>query len=137
MAEKRVRKRCEGCGDAGAYLSRVRRCRRQIRRGFGWVICGGRLVAVPAQPKARPEVRPQDVAAKKLAHARKLIAEKTRAMRRLVTSIYQWERRAFRYAQMASKTDEELAAERAARVAAAERRKAARQRRGIKLDGAL
>ena len=87
MAEKRVRKRCERCDWTGTVRPRVVRCR-ESRGGFGRVYCWGRLVAVPAQPKVRPEVRPQDVAAKKLVHARKLIAEKTRAMRRLVTSIY-------------------------------------------------
>ena len=94
-------------------------------------------MAVPVQPKARPEVRPQDVATKKLAYAREQVEARTRMLRRLAVAIRAWEQKATRYARLASKTDEELAGERAARVEAAERRKAARQRRGIKLGGAL
>lgn len=77
--------------------------------------------------------RPQEIAARKLAHARKMMTAKTRAMRRLATSLRFWEGRAAYYAKRASLTDAEIATERLKRLDAAARRQAARIKRGIAL----
>lgn len=77
--------------------------------------------------------RPQDVAARQLLHARRMIAEKTRQMRRLATALHHWERKAAYYARRASLTDAEVQAEREKRVARATRVKPGRIVRGIEV----
>lgn len=87
----------------------------------------------PSTENPKPKARLQDAAQKKLDHARKMIGEKTRAMRRLATSLRLWERRATYYAKRASMTDAEIAAENAARTARQNRRP---KRRAIQLIAA-
>lgn len=79
--------------------------------------------------------RPQDIAQRKLEHARKQVAAKTKAMKRLVTSIRMWERRAAAYAKQASLTDAEVLAAQEKRKAQQERRRQEKVRRGIQLQG--
>ena len=109
------RMRCEACGSVRRTNPRHKRCR--LRRfGQGSYACWGRLV--PATRKAVTVVmmkRPQDVAQQKLDRARRMVTEKTRAMKRLATSLRLWEGRARYYAQRASLTDAEIEAERARR----------------------
>jgi hypothetical protein len=127
----------------------VRHCR-QRRFGRGSYACWGALERVVPAPRGVPvrealrqlaietiqeevrvKQRPQDVAAKKLAHARAKVAEATTKMRRLATSLHQWERRAQRYARAASMTDEEVARLRELRRA----RPAKKARRGMNVKG--
>lgn len=83
----------------------------------------------------KERARPQDVAAKKLAHARKMVARRTQQMKRTVTSLHQWEAKARHYAKRASLTDAELAAARD-RAKAAQAARGSR-RRGIALTGTM
>lgn len=137
MAKTTVRKRCEACGKAQSVRPRARICRERIQRGFGWVYCGGRLASLQRRKSTQPELSPQEVATRKLAHARKMVAEKTKQMRRLAVSLHAWEQKAARYARRASMTDAEVEAERLRRVEAAARRAELRQRRGIRLGGGV
>ena len=113
---------------------------REVEPGDLICRCAGRLPHAPgpacvATAKDNPAKRPQDVAQKKLDHARQMVSEKTKQMRRLATSLRLWERRVRTYAKRASLTDAEIAAERQRRIdRAAQPRKV---RRGIKLGGAL
>ena len=77
--------------------------------------------------------RLQDVAATKRAHAEANLELKMRALKRLVTSIGLWQRRAAYYAKRAAMSDAEVAANKVKRDAAARQRREARARRGIKL----
>jgi hypothetical protein len=137
MAKTTVRKRCEACGKAQSVRPRARVCREQIQRGFGWVTCGGRLASAQRRRHTQPELSPQEVATRKLAHARKMVADKTKQMRRLATALHAWEQKAARYARRASMTDAEVEAERARRAEAATRRAELRPRRAIRLGGGL
>ena len=78
--------------------------------------------------------RAQDVAARKLAHARKQIEGTMRRIKRAATSLRLWERRAAHYAKLASLTDAEVAARRDADRQRREDRAARRLRRGIRLE---
>lgn len=135
-----VKKRCERCGWTGAVPVRRRRCYER-RFGRGSYACWGKLarpVVVKKQKEEKPMpskvvVRPQDVAQKKLDRARKMIAEKTRQMGRLATSLREWQSKAARYAKRASMTDVEVEAERAARVSSAAARAQRTVRRGVSL----
>lgn len=140
----RVRKRCLKCGHIASVKPRQRKCY-QPRFGQGSYACWGELVpnvkfqsAVTVGEIATvANVRPQDVAEKKLAAARKMVSEKTKAMARLATSLRMWEARASRFAKQASMTDDEIAAAKAKRIADADRRRAEKARRGIKIGGML
>ena len=150
MTARRLRKRCSKCGHVADYKPRERRCKRQP---FGprSYCCWGRLalVAAPepaprptAPPKPQPSTRPQDVAARKLEHARKMVGAKmveigatSKALARLVRAMGEWERRANYYAALASRTDAEIEQERAARAERAERRDKRARRRALKLGG--
>lgn len=145
--QNRLKKRCTRCGVVREVRARQRRCHDR-RFGPKSYCCWGQLVKVERAKRVRKEEtpmttqaptenatktrRPQDVAAKKLEHARKKVAEKTRAMARLATQLRHWERRANYYAKRASMTDAEVAAEQAVRVARANRKP---KRRAIKLGG--
>lgn len=77
--------------------------------------------------------RPQDVAAKKLARAERMIASKVSALQRVTRSLTAWRAQASRYAKLAIMTDAEVEAARAER-----KRRAANRpvKRGMKLGGA-
>lgn len=130
----RVRKRCGKCGRVAMVGAYEQHC---LERPWGLLgyTCVGPLEAVVRPPRPKVEKRPQDLAAAKLAQARKNVSEATKRMARLATSLRMWERRAAYYAKRASLTDAEIATEKAkgetARVARAE----ARKRRGIQLSG--
>ena len=85
----------------------------------------------------KKHLRPQDVATKKLAHARMMVAATTKKMRRLATSLALWEGRATYYAKRASMTDEEVSAERQRSKAKAEQRSKARVIRAVAPHGEL
>ena len=132
----RILKRCGKCGRERLYRLRARRCKftDEVDKGFvHQYLCYGELAAVTKLKPARKS--PQEVAAKKMEHARTEVTKKMRSMRRLATSLKMWEDRARRYAVLALKTDEELASEKAKRIEAQERRRAARVMRGIALGG--
>jgi hypothetical protein len=97
--------------------------------------CWGRLAVVAPRVRPATKQRPQDIAAVRLAHARKKIGEATRRMARLATSLRMWERRAAYYAKRASMTDAEVMAEREKATAAKGARADARKRRAITLGG--
>lgn len=128
---KRVRKRCARCGHVGRYRPRERCCKAP-RFGSGSYACWGDLMAVRLE-RVAPTKTPQDVAREKLARARRMVTAKTRAMRRLATSLRLWERRANYYAMRASMTTDELAAQRACRLAQAQIRANRTIRRAIQL----
>lgn len=86
-------------------------------------------------PVTREPVRPQDVAERKLAQARRKVAEKTAALARLATQLHEWERKATRWAKLASMTDAEVEAKKVRRKQARENGLARRSRRAIELGG--
>lgn len=128
----KIYKQCQRCGWRGRTSQQ--RCSFNLLTEAGSYTCCGVLVRVRARQAAAKQ-KAQDVAARKLEHARRMVAEKTKAMKRLATSLRLWETRATYYARRASMTDAELEAERARRQEAKERQAAARARRAIKLDG--
>lgn len=87
--------------------------------------------AVEAAKERGRKPRPQDVAAAKLARARKRVSELTRKLSAVAAQLKAWEAKARRYAQQASMTDAEVEArsERGRKAAAARGTK----RRGIAL----
>jgi hypothetical protein len=152
-----VKKRCDRCGHVSLVKVRDRRCR-QRRFGRGSYACWGLLSLVKRKKKeavvgstsplvtdgsldfgqlapAKRKLSSQEQAAKKLTHARKMIGEKTKALRRLATSLRLWERRAAYYAKRASMTDAEVAAEKVKREQATAARRQKAQRRAIKVGG--
>ena len=126
--DRPVRKRCGRCGWVGRVRPRERRCKRQ--QVAGGYACWGELARVATVRPVREVRRSQDVAQRKLEHARRMVTEKTRAMGRLATSLHAWERKAAHYARRASMTDAEVQAERERRVARAARPR----RRAITLE---
>ena len=136
-----VVKTCGRCGRTAPVPAWARRCRER-KFGRGSYCCWGRLArVVEAKPKKevamkapKAKARPQDLAQKKLDHARRMVSEKTKAINRLATALRAWERKATYYAKRASMTDAELAAETAARHAKAAARKP--KRRAIALPKA-
>jgi hypothetical protein len=104
---------------------------------LGTYACWGELERVVTAKAAKPAVRPQDAAAKKLAEAQKMVALTTRRIARLTTALRRWQNKATYYAKRASMTDEELAAERQREKEKEEARAARRQRRAIALEGQL
>jgi hypothetical protein len=101
-----------------------------------------RVVAPKKEKRMRIETptenvlrRPQDAAQRKLDHARKMVAKKTKAMTSLAVQLRAWEKKASYYAKRASMTDAEVAAEAAKRVADLKARAERRpKRRAIKLQ---
>jgi len=135
MKPTKVRKLCEKCGHIAFVEPRRRVCyHRPMGPRMGYS-CWGKLVRY--KPPARPKVekRVQDVAAEKLAHARRKVTETTRRMSRMATSLRLWERRAAYYAKRASMTDAEVATEREKTAAAKDARANSRKRRAITLGG--
>lgn len=88
----------------------------------------------PARPRQRRCYLAK--AEKHLKRAREKVTEVGRKIARATTSLRMWERRASYYAAQASKTDAELAQEKADRKAQAEARAARRIKRGMKVGGA-
>lgn len=140
MAQDGVLKKCEKCGAAARYRPRERRCKAVTGGGFRHrYYCWGKLVPVrrpTAAPSSEPvAVRPQDVAAKRLAVAQRRIAEWTRKAAHATRMLAKWQRASAQAAKRASMTDAEVEAERAARKAQAEGRAQRRKVRGISLGG--
>ena len=136
MAE-RILKRCEKCGRTSLCRPRQRRCRRTDTADKGFrhqYLCYGQLVAVE-RTKQKPAKSQQVIAQEKLGHAEQMVAAKTSAMKRLVTALGFWQRRAAYYAKQAMLTDEERAAARTVRLASEAQRRSDRARRGIKVGG--
>lgn len=155
--KRTVRKVCARCGEKGWYRERETKCKRR-RFGRGSYCCWGELTRVrrrtpdadvlrDANGTPRPlgyylneeaqlelqvqrggKVRAD--AERKLAHARRMVAEKTKQMKRLVTSLRMWERRATYYAKRATVSDAEVEAERLARL-----NRPTKNRRALALDG--
>jgi len=118
MAEKDILKACQRCGWTGLAPASRRRCRFRLHgRNSDW--CGGDLRKVKAERPVRERVAvsPQELAAKKAARARLMIVMKTRQLGRLATSLRQWERKAAHYTKRAEMTDEQVAQEKARRLA--------------------
>lgn len=129
-----IRKRCGKCGRISPVRPRIGRCRLGHRTLPGR-LCGGSLTAVPRPRLERPlQPRPQEAAAARLRRARKMLAAKMAGLKRLMTSISLWERRAAYYARRASMTDAEVAVERVAREAQMAKRRESRIRRAISLE---
>ena len=85
---------------------------------------------MPENVNVENRARPQDIAQKKLEHARKMVTVKMKTMTRLATQLRAWEKKASYYARRASLTDAEIAAE---QVKRAERMTKRPKRRAIKL----
>lgn len=132
-------KRCGKCGRAGWYRPRTRHCKYIDKADHGFknkYLCYGELTPVGSKRKEASVTKtPQTVAAAKRDAATKQIAAKTKAIKRLVTSLSMWQQREIRYAKMAALTDDEVNAAKAKRIADADRRKAEKARRGIKIGG--
>lgn len=137
MAKREVRKvktRCAKCGAVATVHPSQRRCHALPMGRLGYW-CYGALERVSAPPRQTPEKRPQDVAAAKLADARKRLATVTRRIRRLVTSQRLWERRVSYFARRASMTDAEVEAERVEAQRKKEARASRRIRRAVDVTG--
>ena len=134
-----LKKQCSLCHVIADVPARQRKCHER-RFGRGSYCCWGRLVKVitpKKEKKPMPEnvnvenrARPQDIAQKKLEHARKMVTVKMKTMTRLATQLRAWEKKASYYARRASLTDAEIAAE---QVKRAERMTKRPKRRAIKL----
>ena len=126
----RVTKICGRCGATAKVPQKQRKCY-QRRFGKGSYACYGDLFLAERGRKERDvSKRPQEIAEAKLAKARKMVAETTRRMTRLATSLRFWERKAQYYARQASLTDTEIAEQKAARAA----RSRKPMRRAMRLD---
>lgn len=101
-----------------------------MRNGF-LSLCWGTLRKVERPKAVQP--KPQVVAEKKLAFARQMVTVKTKALKRLATSLRFWENRASYYARRASMTDAELEAMRAKQKARPDKK----LRRAVKMGGGL
>lgn len=64
-----------------------------------------------------PKKRPQEVARHKHAYAQRMVTQKAAALKRLVTALRRWERKAAYYATRMTMTDAQLEAERQQRKA--------------------
>lgn len=145
-----VRKRCARCGVIAWVVATRSHCL-QPRFGRGSYACYGDLERVQRKPKVdlTEEVqqmaeqtraarrRPQDLAAKKLKHARKMVTKHTRALKRTMTAaLHHWEKAVREYERKSSMTDAEVETARQVRKMREEQRAARSRRRGISLGSA-
>lgn len=135
---KLYRKRCTKCGGTFKVSSRIKRCKAIKVPGGFW--CYGALVSLEARKATRkaPASRPQEIAAKKAEQASKAIAGHLTSIKRLMTAIDKWQKRAAYYSKRAAMSDAEMAAERdraeLAREKAKQRAKGVRGVRAVVLD---
>lgn len=94
---------------------------------------GDEQATVAAPARRRP--RPQDVAAKKAAHARKMVTRAARKVKAATRSLALWQRRVREYDRRAAMTDAEVEAASRKMRESFERSKKQNVRRGIALDG--
>ncbi len=101
------------------------------RSKAGWLCAGGLTKRPDPVRPPKPKPRPQDVAAKELAHAQGKVDEHLANLLRSARLVKEWQARASRYAKKAAMTDDEVAA--AARLHMDRKTRRAKSVRGIQL----
>lgn len=130
-AARRLRKKCERCGAVAMVRPRERRCR--ARRPGTAYMCWGPLVLAPMQ-RLKAERRPQEIAAAEAEKAQGKIGEHLASVKRLMTAIDKWQKRASYYGKRAAMSDQDLAAEKAQREERERLKKSGKKTRAIAIE---